>query len=76
VVVTRGAKGVCVAESKSVSCVESRRVDVHDPTGAGDVVFASYIAGRLDGASRRRAAELAADLTAEWLIDADRNVRC
>ena len=74
VVVTCGAKGVYVAQHERISFVESNKVDVSDPTGAGDVFFASYLAHRINGTLTRKAAELATDLTAGWLVDPGRNV--
>ena len=73
VVVTCGAKGAYVAQHEGMSFVESNNVVVSDPTGAGDVFFASYLAHRINGASTRQAAELATDFTARWLVDPDRN---
>ena len=75
VVVTCGAKGVYVAQHEKISFVESKNVDVSDPTGAGDVFFASYLAHRINGTlTRREAAELATDLTARWLVNRDWDV--
>ena len=71
---TCGAKGVYLAERETVTFVEAEQVDVADPTGAGDVFFASYIAYRIKGRVKRMAAELATDFTARWLSDSDRNV--
>lgn len=73
VVVTCGAKGAYVAQDEKVDFVESKNIVVSDPTGAGDVFFASYLAHRLNGTSTRRAAELATDFAARWLVDPDRN---
>ncbi len=73
VVVTCGAKGAYVAQHEEVSFVESKNIVVSDPTGAGDVFFASYLAHRINGTLTRRAAELATDFTARWLADPDRN---
>jgi len=77
VVVTCGAKGAYVAQHEESSFVESKNIVVSDPTGAGDVFFASYLAHRIKDkdTSTRRAAELATDFTAAWLVDPDRNVR-
>ena len=54
--------------------MESKKVDVSNLTGAGDVFFASYLAHRFNGTLARRAAELATDLTARWLVDPGRIV--
>jgi sugar/nucleoside kinase (ribokinase family) len=69
VVVTCGSKGVYVVQHEGLSFVESKNKEVSDKTGAGDVFFASYLAHRLNGTLTRKAAELATDLTAEWLVD-------
>ncbi len=74
VVVTCGAKGVYLAQQETVTFVEGEQVDVADPTGAGDVFFAFYLARRIKGTFKRMAAELATDFTARWLSDPDRNV--
>lgn len=74
VVVTCGTKGVYIAQDERISFVESKKVDVSDLTGAGDVFFASYLAHRFNGTLARRAAELATDLTAGWLVDPGRIV--
>ncbi|MDJ0958109.1 MAG: PfkB family carbohydrate kinase [Arenicellales bacterium] len=74
VVVTCGAKGVYVAQSEAINFVESKKTDVYDSTGAGDIFFASYITHRLNGFLALRAAELATDITAGWLVDPNRNV--
>ena len=75
VVVRCGAKGVYVAQHEKISFVESKNVDVSDPTGAGDVFFASYLAHRIKQPrlTRSAAAELATNFTAKWLVDPDRN---
>ena len=73
VVVTCGAKGTYVAQQERISFVESKNIVVSDPTGAGDVFFASYLAHRINGTLTRRAAELATDFAARWLIDPNRN---
>ena len=80
VVVTCGANGVYLAQRGTVTFVEAKQVDVADPTGAGDVFFASYIARRMKDTFTRKApdirmaAEFAVDSTAKWLLDPDRNV--
>ncbi len=74
VVVTCGAKGVYLAQQETVTFVGGEQVDVADPTGAGDVFFAFYIARRIKGTVKRVAAELATDFTARWLSGPDRNV--
>ena len=74
VVVTCGAKGVYVAQSEAISFVKSKKADVYDSTGAGDIFFASYIVHRLNGVLTRRAAELATEFTAGWLVNPNRNV--
>jgi len=75
VVVTCGAKGVYVAQQEIISFVESKNIVVSDPTGAGDVFFASYLAHRINQPRlpRSAAAEFATNFTARWLVDPDRN---
>ena len=73
VVVTCGAEGAYVAQHEGISSVKSQNRVVSDPTGAGDVFFASYLAHRIKRQSTRSAAELATDFTSRWLIDPDRS---
>ena len=65
-VVTRGSRGLVVADGASVPLqVPARRVDVFDVTGAGDTVAATLavaIAGGLDVRSATRLANLAASI--------------
>ncbi len=74
VVVTCGTNGVYVAQQGNVHFEPAVPVDVPDPTGAGDVFFAAYLAQRLKGDSPDAAA-FAVRFTAERLDDPERSVR-
>ena len=74
IVVTCGAKGAYVVQRDEVHYEPAVPVDISDPTGAGDVYFASYLAKRffakLPGeASIKRASEFAANYTSGYLAD-------
>ncbi|MDJ0947416.1 MAG: PfkB family carbohydrate kinase [Alphaproteobacteria bacterium] len=72
VVVTCGAKGAYVAQKEEIHFVDSNNIVGSDPTGAGDVFFAAYLAHRINNVSTAEAAERARDLTAGWLVNPDR----
>ena len=60
VVVKRGAAGSILCERGSRPMeVPARRVEVRDPTGAGDAFCGAYAAGRLEGLSPAEAAQRA-----------------
>jgi sugar/nucleoside kinase (ribokinase family) len=61
IVVTKGEQG---AEVVGIAHVDAKRVDVVDPTGAGDAFAAKYIAERLSGSSPIEALEFANDFAA------------
>lgn len=75
VVVTCGTNGVYVAQQQNVHFEPAVPADVPDPTGAGDVFFAAYLAQRLKGVSRDAAAAFAVRFTADRLGDPDHSVR-
>lgn len=61
VVLTKGEQG---AEVIGIAKVKARKVDIVDPTGAGDAFAAKYIAERLSGSSPVEALEFANDFAA------------
>jgi sugar/nucleoside kinase (ribokinase family) len=67
IVVTLGGKGCVVYADGLAELVPSRRVDVADPTGAGDQFMAAYLAYRRGGHAPTSAARLAAALVAQLL---------
>jgi sugar/nucleoside kinase (ribokinase family) len=68
IVVTLGSRGCVVFADGVAELVRARQVESRDPTGAGDVFSAAYLAARSGGAAptaaARRASALAADLLA------------
>ena len=67
IVVTVGDKGCVVYADGLAELVPTRRIDVADPTGAGDQFMAAYLAYRRGGHSPTSAARLAAALVAQLL---------
>jgi sugar/nucleoside kinase (ribokinase family) len=67
IVVTLGGSGCVVYADGLAELVPTRRVDVADPTGAGDQFMAAYLAYRRGGHSPTSAARLAAALVAHLL---------
>jgi ribokinase len=60
-VVTAGAAGATIIEPGGRSLVRSEHIPVDDPTGAGDVFFATFLAATLGGEKPAEAARSAAD---------------
>ena len=75
VVVTCGSNGSYVVQQKKVHFEPAVLADVSDPTGAGDIFFAAYLAQRLKAASPAVALGFAGRFTAERLSDPERSVR-
>jgi sugar/nucleoside kinase (ribokinase family) len=67
IVVTLGGRGCVVYADGLAELVPTRRVDVADPTGAGDQFMAAYLAYRRGGHAPTSAARLAAALVAQLL---------
>ena len=61
ILVTKGEQG---AELVGIARVDAKRVEVVDPTGAGDAFAAKYIAERLSGSGGSEALEYANDFAA------------
>lgn len=74
VLVTCGGNGAYLVQHGKIHYEPAVRVDVPDPTGAGDVYFASYLGRRLSGASIEVATKFAAKFTAERLVDPSRTL--
>jgi sugar/nucleoside kinase (ribokinase family) len=67
IVLTLGSRGALVIDSAEAVHVPARPSAAADPTGAGDMFAASYVAARADGAAPVAAAERAAGLVARLL---------
>ncbi len=72
VVVTCGKDGAYIARQNQIHYELAQQIEVDDPTGAGDIFFASYLAQRIGGTSMDAAAEFAARFTAKRLTEPDR----
>jgi sugar/nucleoside kinase (ribokinase family) len=67
IVVTLGGQGCVVYADGLAELVPTRRVDVADPTGAGDQFMAAYLAYRRGGHAPTSAARLASSLAGQLL---------
>jgi sugar/nucleoside kinase (ribokinase family) len=67
IVVTLGGKGCIVYADGLAELIPTRRVEVADPTGAGDQFMGAYLAYRRGGHAPTSAARLASTLVAQLL---------
>ena len=74
VIITRGVDGVILVRDGAIHHEAAPRIDNVDPTGAGDMFFASYIADRLRGKEPEDAVAFAVGHAAHRLQDPDRLV--
>ncbi len=70
IVVTCGAGGAFVAYAGRLHYEPAVPAEIVDPTGAGDIFLAAYVAKRLEGRGVAAAASFAADFTARRLAGA------